>query len=358
VGSGAENTRLINAACATAGIASRLAADSSAEGFTDWFVPSIGELNLMRSNLRVNSLSNLDGAEYWSSMQAVTTGTLYAQYQWFTGGTSGPTDKNNNLSVRPIRAFSPTALASNTIPTDAGTYRIGGTYSLSAPASLSNYLGIESVTATLTINKARQTALSIGQYESYPNISSFPINVYGGSGPGLLTRTLVSAGSANCTLGSNAIITATNIGTCTIKAEKAGTRNYIVESTTAVITWITWSTNYATQSQGGSHAIPLNGGNQIIIRTETVTASAFSDINGNAISSAAAGTTIRINSTGFAGLTPSQITATFRPYEDGTVTAVTSTYVQVVVPVGASTGVIALDSPRGVAYTPSFTITS
>jgi len=356
VGSGAENTRLINAACATTGIASRLAADSSAEGFTDWFVPSIGELNLMRSNLKVNSLSNLDGAEYWSSMQAVTTGTLYAQYQWFTGGTSGPTDKNNNLSVRPIRAFSPTALASNSIPTDAGTYRVGGSYSLSAPASLSNYLGIESVTATLTINKARQTALSIGQYESYPNISSFPINVYGGSGPGLLSRTLVSAGSANCTLGSNAIITATNIGTCTVKAEKAGTRNYFLESTTAVVTWITWSTNYATQSPGGNHAIPLNGGNQIIVRTETVTASAFSNETGTAISSGRVGTKLRINSTGFSGLSPSALTVTFRPYEDAVINAVTSTYVEVVIPSGAVTGVIAIDSPRGVAYTQSFTI--
>jgi hypothetical protein len=233
---------------------------------------------------------------------------------------------------------------------------VGSTFTISSSATLNNYQGVESVTATLTINKARQRALSIGQYESYPNISSFPINVYGGSGSGLVTRTLVSAGSANCTLGSNAIITATNIGTCTVRAEKAGTRNYIIESTTAVITWITWSTNYATQSPGGSHSIPLNGGNQIIVRTETVTASAFSDTNGNAISSAAAGTTIRINSTGFAGLTPSQITATFRPYEDAVVSAVTSTYVQVVVPVGSSTGVIALDSPRGVAYTPSLTI--
>ncbi|MCX6444720.1 MAG: hypothetical protein NTY85_04205 [Actinobacteria bacterium] len=357
VGSGAENTRLINAGCATAGIASRLAADSTAEDFTDWFVPSIGELNLIYSNLKVNSLSNLDGTGYWSSTQNATNPTTSGVSQDFSMGASGQTNKGNNPSVRPIRAFSPTALSSNTIPTDAGVYRVGSTFTISSSATLNNYQGVESVTATLTINKARQRALSIGQYESYPNISSFPINVYGGSGPGTLTRTLVSAGTANCTLGSNAIITATNIGTCTIRAEKAGTRNYFVESTTAVITWITWSTNYAIQSPGGNHAIPLNGGNQIIVRTETVTASAFSDINGNAISSATAGTTIRINSTGFAGLTPSQITATFRPYEDAVVTAVTSTYVQVVVPSsGAITGVIALDSPRGVAYTPSFTI--
>jgi hypothetical protein len=361
VGSGAENTRLINAGCAIAGIASRLAADSSAEGFTDWFIPSIGELNLIRSNLKVNSLSNLNGTNYWSSSQDSTNPTTSAQYQWFTGGSSGPTDKNNsagsNMHVRPIRAFSPTAVASNTIPTDAGTYRVGASYSLSSPALLSNYQGIESVTATLTINKARQRTITIGQYQAFPNISSYPLNVYGGSGPGILTRTLVSAGTAGCSLAATFVITATSVGTCTVRAEKAGTRNYIVESTTATISWVAWVDNYATQSPGGTHSIPLSGGNQIIVRTETLTASAFSNETGTAISSARVGTKLRINSTGFSGLTPSSLTVTFRPYEDAVINAVTSTYVEVVIPSGAVTGVIALDSSsRGVAYTQSFTI--
>jgi hypothetical protein len=356
VGSGAENTRLINAACATAGIASRLAADSSAEGFTDWFIPSIGELNLIRSNLKVNSLSNLNGTDYWSSTQDVTNPTTSAQYQYFTGGAYGPTDKNNNLSVRPIRAFSPTALASATVPTDAGVYKVGSTFAISSPASLSNYQGVESVTATLTINKARQKTITIGQYQAYPNISLYPLNVYGGSGPGILTRTLVSAGTAGCSLAASFTLTATSVGTCTVKAEKAGTRNYIVESTTATIYWIAWVDNYASQALGGNHGIPLAGGNQIIVRTETLTVSAFSNTSGGAITSAAVGATIRINSTGFSGLTPSSLSVTFRPYEDAVINAVTSTYVEVVIPAGATTGVIAIDSPRGVAYTQSFTI--
>jgi hypothetical protein len=167
---------------------------------------------------------------------------------------------------------------------------------------------------------------------------------------------LVSAGTAGCSLASSFILTATTVGSCTVKAEKAGTRNYIVESTTATIYWITFVTNYATQTLGGNHAIPLNGGNQIVVRTETLTASAFSNTSGGAITSAAVGTTIRINSTGFSGLTPSNLSVTFRPYEDAVINAATSTYVEVVIPVGATTGVIAIDSPRGVAYTQSFTI--
>ena len=355
VGSGAENTRLINAGCATSDIASRLAADSTAEGFTDWFIPSRDELTLIYNNLKVNSLSNLQSNNYWSSSQGTTSGL--GRYWWFgSSPASGEVTKTNSLPVRAIRAFSPTAPASNTIPTDAGVYKVGSTFAISSPASLGNYLAVESVTATLTINKAKQKTITIGQYDAYPGISSYPLNVYGGSGPGTLTRTLVSAGTAGCSLASSFILTATTVGSCTVKAEKAGTRNYIVESTTATIYWINFVTNYATQTLGGNHAIPLNGGNQIVVRTETLTASAFSNTSGGAITSAAVGTTIRINSTGFSGLTPSNLSVTFKPYEDAVITAVTSTYVEVVIPTGATTGVIIVDSPRGVVYTQSFTI--
>jgi hypothetical protein len=359
IGSGAANTRIISTSGCSGGAATVIGA--TINGFSDWFIPSLEELKIMRTNLYVPvpalaSRSPL-GTVFWSSVPDASNSSN--SYVLYSGGTSSASLRANasgqSHAFMPIRAFNADSSASST-PTDAGTYRIGSTYSLSSPALLSNYQGIESVTATLTINKASQKPLLIAQYEAYPNISSYPLNVYGGSGPGILTRTRVSAGTSGCTLSASFILTATSVGSCTVKAEKAGTRNYLVESTTAVITWIAWSTNYATQPIGGNHSIPVNGGNQVIVRTETVTASAFSDINGNAITSASAGTTIRINSAGFAGLPPSQVFATFRPYEDAVVSAVTSTYVQVVVPSGATTGVISLDSPRGVAYTPSFTI--
>lgn len=356
VGSGAQNTWLNTIGCATAGRASRLAADSSAEGFTDWFMPSIGELNLIYSNLKLAGLSNLNGADYWSSTQDVTNPGGSAQYQWFGGGSSGPTDKNNTLSVRPIRAFSPTAVASNTIPIEVGTYQVSSALTLSSPASVNNYQGVESVTATLTINRARQKTISIGQYQAYPNMSSYPLNVYGGSGPGILTRTLVSAGTAGCSLAGSFILTAASVGTCTVQVEKAGTRNYFGESTTATVYWIAWNPDYAIQSLVEKNAIPLSAGNSFIVRTETVTASAFSNTGGSAITSAAVGTTIRINSTSFAGLSPADLSVTFRPYEDAVITAVTSTYVEIVIPAGSVTGVIAIDCPKGVAYTQSFTV--
>jgi hypothetical protein len=167
---------------------------------------------------------------------------------------------------------------------------------------------------------------------------------------------LVSAGTAGCSLSDSLIITATSVGTCTVQVEKTGTHNYFGESATATIYWFAWVPNYVAQPVENNRTTPISQGVEIIVRTETVTASAFSDTSGNAITSAAVGTTIRINSTGFSGLTPADLTVTFRPYEDAVVTAVTSSYVEVTIPDGSKTGVIAIDSSRGVAYTPSFRI--
>jgi hypothetical protein len=276
--------------------------------------------------------------------------------QTVTGLVSSDTATVTSTYTEDPCVYGGSCLGSATIPTEVGTYKVGSNFTISSSASLNNYQGVESATATLTINMASQNAIIIGQYQAYPNMSSYPLNVYGGSGPGVLTRTLVSAGTAGCSLAGSFILTATSVGTCTVQAEKAGTRNYFGESTTATIYWIAWNANYALQSVAENNTIPLSGGNSFIVRTETVTASAFSNIGGNAITSAAVGTTIRINSTGFAGLSPADLSVTFRPYEDAVITAVTSSYVEVVIPAGSVKGVIAIDSPRGVAYTQSFTI--
>ena len=319
----------------------------------NYFVIDSAETNITfakADTITVTTTLSANSVTYNEAPAAITT------TQTVTGLVNSETATVTSTYREDPCVYGGSCLASATIPTDAGVYKVGSTFSISSPASLSNYQGVESVTATLTINQARQTAITIGQYLAYPNISSYPLNVYGGSGPGVLTRTLVSAGTAGCSLAASFILTATSVGSCTVKAEKAGTRNYFVESTTATIYWIAWVSNYAAQALEGNNVIPLAGGNQIIVRTETLTASAFSNETGTAISSGQVGTKLRINSTGFSGLSPSDLSVTFRTYEDAVINAVTSTYVEVVIPSGAVTGVIAIDSPRGVAYTQSFTI--
>ena len=359
VGSGAENTRLINAGCATAGIASRLADAATAGGFTDWFMPSADELTLIYSNLKLSNLSNLDGANYWSSTQNASLPGGSADYRWIGGNTAGPTDKNNALSVRPIRAFNPTVNTSTaTPPTNAGSYSLTpSTFVLANGASLDNYQGVVYESSTIVINKAQQAPITIGQYRAFANMSSYPINVYGGSGTGVLTRTLADPGTAVCTLETSVLIKATSAGTCSVTVVKAADINYFVASTTTTIYWLTWSDAYAVLVPSTPINIPLQGDIEIVIHTETVTASSFLDTSNVTLTSARVGDHIRIVITGYEGLTVDDLTVYFRPYEDAVIEAITSTYLQVIVPTDAVTGVIAVDGPRGVAYTPSLPIT-
>jgi hypothetical protein len=300
VGSGAQNTWLNTIGCATAGRASRLAADSSAEGFTDWFMPSIGELNLIYSNLKLSNLSDLNGSYYWSSTQSASSPASSATYRAFNGGGTGTADKDSIFSVRPIRAFSPTAVAIDTLPTDAGTYLVAPTLTLSSPASLSNYQAVEYVGTTLTINKARQKSLSIGQYDAYPGISNYPLNVYGGSGPGLVTRSLISGGSAGCSITQDFFISATNVGTCDVRVEKAGTLNYFSESTTATIYWITFINRYIPAAPTTPTDLGLSGSVSIEKRSfEAFTVSSFANGSGGAVTSVPMNSIMRIIGTGF-----------------------------------------------------------
>lgn len=124
VGDGSANTTAIDAAC-TSG-AGQSAADYSANGISDWFLPSKDELNAMCNYSRnpgspalpsvscfgsTGSTQDTDFANgqygfavntYWSSSQNAANG---AWFQTATGGQSPGGAKSDMLRVRPIRAF-------------------------------------------------------------------------------------------------------------------------------------------------------------------------------------------------------------------------------------------------------------
>jgi hypothetical protein len=368
VGSGAENTRLINAGCATAGIASRITADSSAAGFTDWFLPSIDELTLIYNNLKVPGLSNLQSWNYWSSTQSTSNAAGSAKYWWFgSGALSGETDKNNsagsNMYVRAIRAFSPTVSSTTTTPpTNAGSYRYTVTdIVISAGASLDNYQGVVYESATVTINKAFQAKLSVGQYDAYPGISSYPINVYGGTGLGLVTRTLVDTGTAGCALSISAILTATQVGTCSVRAVKDGGVNYFAETTTATIYWITFINRYSTSGPTTPTDLGLSGSTAIEKRTyEAFTVLSFANGSGTAVTSVSMNSVMRIIGTGFnSSDETTEVIIGFSSIPRSSLTFNTSdpaaNYVQFTVPSDLDLGTndVAMKSRKGWAFAPS-----
>jgi hypothetical protein len=87
-------------------------------GYSDWYLPSIGELDEMYENIGPGNalgLGNVGGfatswPPYWSSTEFSITSSSGpsingAFYKWFGAGGVGSADKNSAYYVRAVRAF-------------------------------------------------------------------------------------------------------------------------------------------------------------------------------------------------------------------------------------------------------------
>ena len=103
VGTGATNTAYIMAGCAQRPIAASVCADLVLNGYSDWFLPSIGELSLMYSQLHLQGLGGFGSDWFWSSSQ---TDASRAWTMAFSNGyVSSFVYKVYNHQVRAVRAF-------------------------------------------------------------------------------------------------------------------------------------------------------------------------------------------------------------------------------------------------------------
>jgi hypothetical protein len=103
VGAGQANTAAIKAvftADNSGNNAAYFATSCSAGGKSDWFLGSIGEMKLMYDNLL--GVGGFVEDTYWSSTEIAT---FIAWGQYFYDGIQYEYDKDNGLSVRPVRAF-------------------------------------------------------------------------------------------------------------------------------------------------------------------------------------------------------------------------------------------------------------
>ncbi|NDA63151.1 MAG: DUF1566 domain-containing protein [Chitinophagia bacterium] len=103
-GTGQANTTAIVNGCSDRPIAASACDDLVLNGYSDWYLPSIDELQLMYSNLHVQGFGGYSNAWYWSSSQY---NHYFASYMDFANGNVAPTTpfKNFNLRVRAVRAF-------------------------------------------------------------------------------------------------------------------------------------------------------------------------------------------------------------------------------------------------------------
>ena len=102
VGTGAANTAAIVAACSEANTAAKIADAYALNGYTDWFLPSKDELNLLyRASLGVGGFAN---EYYWSSSEYVSDNHRAWGQAFGSGGRDAPS-KDYNARVRVMRAF-------------------------------------------------------------------------------------------------------------------------------------------------------------------------------------------------------------------------------------------------------------
>lgn len=102
VGTGEQNTIDIETGCATSGTAADICANLSLGDYSDWFLPSKDELNLMYTNLEVFGVGGFADHGYWSSSEYDAN---YAWAQNFNDGYQYFSYKNNYKRVRAVRAF-------------------------------------------------------------------------------------------------------------------------------------------------------------------------------------------------------------------------------------------------------------
>ena len=104
IGSGYLNTNAIFNNCSTTGTAARLCYWSSLGSYSDWYLPSKDELNLLFMNsVAIGGFMNTSGSSYyWSSSQYDSNN---AYWQSFWTGNSYTGLKSTTYNVRAVRSF-------------------------------------------------------------------------------------------------------------------------------------------------------------------------------------------------------------------------------------------------------------
>jgi hypothetical protein len=115
LGSGSANTDSIVLSCATRPIAASVSSGLVANEYTDWYLPSRDEMQLIYNRLHLQGRGGFGSGWYWTSSQS-SSSTAWA-LNFGTGALSGSASKSLSGMVRPVRTFRPTRwVVANNLP--------------------------------------------------------------------------------------------------------------------------------------------------------------------------------------------------------------------------------------------------
>ncbi len=102
IGTGDNNTEIVTNACFDPVFAAKAADMYEFNGYTDWFLPSRGEMNQMYNNLFLNGWGGFADASYWTSTEDLANN---AWMKSFPSGFEISNLKSDTRRVRAIRKF-------------------------------------------------------------------------------------------------------------------------------------------------------------------------------------------------------------------------------------------------------------
>ena len=112
IGTGKRNTEIILEylkETGETGMAAQLCDELTVNGFSDWFLPSLDELNLIYENLFLRNIGGFLDGTYWSSSQNDNNDEIKDMYAWGQYFADGRRTRGNlkeaTANVRAVRAF-------------------------------------------------------------------------------------------------------------------------------------------------------------------------------------------------------------------------------------------------------------
>jgi hypothetical protein len=226
----------------------RVDVDTDPDGF---YLANYAEATLVitKATQAAVNITSPATVDYWSGLTPVVTG----------GSGTGA------ISTTVVDGSTCRLIGATILPGDAGSLcQITATR-----AGDTNYLPQTSAVQTIVVRKINQAALTIASANSM-TVDSLSLFTAGGSGTGAVSYSLVSAGTARCSI-SGAVLSATASGSCSIRATKAASINYnVITSATQTIT-----VRKDSQTVAFTSTAPMN---PIVLGTYVPTASATSGL--------------------------------------------------------------------------------